>query len=124
MKKDILIGLAWAGAIVLTALAATTARKLGYIDGDAVVRVVAMNGLMVAWYGNLMPKKIVPSAHARSVNRFAGWTLVLSGLAYAGFWAVAPIPVATLFGTGSLAAGVLLTIAYCLWLRSRTRASA
>ena len=124
MKKDILIGLAWAGAMVLTALAATTARKLGYIDGDTVLRVVAMNGLMVAWYGNLAPKKVVSSAHARSVNRFAGWTLVLSGLVYAGFWAFAPIPVATILGTGALAAGVLLTFAYCLWLRGRARARA
>jgi hypothetical protein len=124
MKKDILISLAWAGALILTALAATFARKLGYIDGDTVLRVVAMNGLMVAYYGNLIPKKVVPNAHARSVNRFAGWMLVLTGLAYAGFWAFAPIPVASVFGTGALAGGMVLTFIYFLWLRGRTRAQA
>ena len=77
------------------ALVATLARKLGYIDGDTVTRVViGMNGLMIASFGNRLPKSVVPSDCARRARRVAGWSLVLSGLVYAGLWAFAPIPVA------------------------------
>ncbi len=117
MKKDILVGVAWAGVMLALALAAVYARKQGYIESETVQRIVAMNGLMVAYYGNLMPKKVVPSAHARQVNRFSGWMMVLTGLLYAGFWAFAPIQMAMIFGTGALAAGVIVTLVYCLGLR-------
>ena len=42
-----------------------------------------------------MPKAVVPSAYARQATRVAGWSMVLSGLVYAGLWAFAPIPVAS-----------------------------
>ena len=121
MKKEIAVSLAWAGGIVLLSLAATAAKQLGYIDQDMVVRVVAMNGLMAAYYGNLIPKTVVPSACARQVNRVAGWSMVIGGLLYAGFWAFAPLPLAMTVGTGSLAAGLIVTIGYCLWLRRQMR---
>ena len=63
MNKDLIGGLAWGGGIIALALGATFARQLGYIDGDTVTRVViGMNGLMIAWYGNRMPKAVVPNA--------------------------------------------------------------
>jgi hypothetical protein len=123
MKKDILESLAWAGAMILSALAASYARRQGYIDQDTVLRIVAMNGLYMAYLGNAMPKKVVPDAFVRQINRFAGWVLVISGLIYAGVWAFAPIKVAIVFGTGAVAVGVILTILYCLRLRSQARAS-
>lgn len=83
MKKEILVGLAWAAAIVLVALAARYAREHGYIDQETTQRVVAMNGLVIAYYGNRAPKAIAPSAIARQVARFSGWVLALSGLVYA-----------------------------------------
>ena len=119
MKKDILIGLAWAVGMITVSLAASALRKQGYIDQDTMLRVVAMNGLMVAYYGNLAPKMVVPNARARQVNRFAGWSLALGGLVYAGFWAFAPLPLAKIAGTGALAAALILTLVYCLWLRGR-----
>ena len=62
-----------AAALSPLALGATFARQLGYIDGDTVTRVViGMNGLMIAWYGNRMPKAVVPSAYARQVTRVGG----------------------------------------------------
>lgn len=124
MKKEIMIALVWAGAMLSVAWAARVAHARGYIDSDAMLRVVAMNGLMIAYYGNRIPKKIAPSACARRAMRFSGWVQVLSGLVYAGLWAFAPIQVATIFGTGAVAAGVILTLGYCFWLQSRTRASA
>ena len=121
MKRELLVSLAWGGAIILLALGATTARELGYIDSETSLRVVAMNGLLVAYYGHRAPKTVAPSTHARQVARFTGWALVLSGLAYAGFWAFAPIGIAMVFGTGAVAVGVLLSLGYCMRLRAASR---
>jgi hypothetical protein len=121
MRKEIVPALVWAAIMLGVALAAKFANELGYIDGDIRLRVVAMNGLWLAYYGNRMPKAFVPSACARQARRFTAWTLVVSGLIYAGFWAFAPIPMAAVFGTGSVAAGVALVLGYCLTLRGRTR---
>ena len=121
-KKEILLGLAWGGGIVLLALGATLARKLGYIDQDMVVRLtVGISGLMVASYGNRMPKTLVNDACGRRATRVGGWAFVLSGLIYAGLWAFAPIKVAGIVGTAAVAAGLAVTIGYALWLRARAR---
>ena len=125
MKKDLLVGMAWAGAIVLLALGATAARNQGYIDQDTVLRVViGINGLMIAYYGNRAPKAVAPSAFAGQIARVAGWSQVLSGLVYAGLWAFAPIPLAIVLGSGAVAAGIIVTFGYCFWLRARTRVDA
>ena len=119
MNKEVIGGLAWGVGIVALALCATFARKLGYVEGDTVTRVVVgTNGLMIAWYGNRMPKAFVPSARARQVRRVGGWSLVLSGLVYAGLWAFAPIPVAVAGGCGAVVAGIAVTLGYCLSLRA------
>ncbi|RZJ00685.1 MAG: ammonium transporter [Rubrivivax sp.] len=119
-----IVSLAWGVGIVVLALAATLARKLGHIDGDTVTRlVIGANGLMIASFGNRMPKAFVPSACARQVRRVAGWSLVLSGLVYAGLWAFAPMSVAIWGGTGAVLAGIALTVGYCISLRARLKAA-
>lgn len=123
MNKELIGYLAWAAGIIALALIATTARKLGYIDGDTTTRVViGMNGLMIAWIGNRMPKAVAPSAAVRRVKRVGGWSMVLSGLIYAGLWAFAPIPVAKVAGSGAIIAGIAVTFGYCLSLRNRAKA--
>jgi len=124
MKKELLISLVWAAIMLSTALAARWAHAHGYIDGDTQLRVVALNGLWLAYYGNRIPKSFAPSACARQAKRFAGWALVLSGLVYAGYWAFAPISQAAVFGTGAVATGIILTIGYCVWLGAQPRARA
>ncbi|QAY79624.1 ammonium transporter [Sphingosinicella sp. BN140058] len=115
-------GLAWAGGIIALALAASLARTLGYVDPETVTRiVVGTNGLMIAWYGNRMPKALAPSAKARQVARVGGWSMVLSGLVYAGFWAVAPVPVAVVGGCAAVLAGIAVTLGYCLALRNKAK---
>ncbi len=121
MNKDILAGLICAACIVLLALAARFAHAHGYIDSDVTLRAVAMNGLLIAYFGNNIPKKAVPSTCVRQALRVSGWSMVLSGLIYAGLWAFAPIPVAETFGTGAILAGVLLTLGYCLSVSRRAR---
>lgn len=113
-------GLMWGGGILLLAFAASFARARGYMDHDTVLRIViGMNGLMIAYFGNRVPKLVAPSECARQVARFAGWSMVLSGLIYAGLWAFAPIPLAVTAGPAAVAAGIILTVVYCVRLRSR-----
>jgi hypothetical protein len=123
MNKDVLGSLAWALGLVALALGATFARSLGYIEQDAVTRIVmGATGLMVAWFGNRMPKAFVASAAARKVTRVGGWSMALSGLVYAAFWAFAPLDLAVLVGCGAVAVGIVITVAYSLRLRSEAKA--
>jgi hypothetical protein len=118
--KEILPGVAWGAGILLLGLGARFAFNQGYIDDDMMQRVViGATGLMIAYFGNRAPKAVAPSAYAQQIARVAGWSLVLSGLVYAGLWAFAPIPVAIWVGCGAVAAGMIVTLGYCLWLRAR-----
>ncbi|MDR7335269.1 hypothetical protein [Roseateles asaccharophilus] len=122
MNKEVVSSLAWGIGIVVLALAATLARKLGYVDADTVTRVViAATGLMIAAFGNRMPKAFVPSLYARKVQRVGGWSLVLSGLVYAGLWAFAPMQVAVVGGCLAVGAGMAVTIGYCLSQRAKLK---
>jgi hypothetical protein len=122
MKKELIGALAWAGIMLTLALGATFAHKLGYIDRDTVIRLVTgPTGLWMVWYGNLMPKAVVPIACAGQARRVAGWAMVLSGLVYAGLWAFAPIPVAATVGCGAIVAGIAVTLGYCLWLQAKAK---
>jgi len=123
MNEELIASLAWGGGMIALALGATFARMLGYIDGDTVTRVViGMNGLMIAYYGNRLPKSVVPSACARQAMWVGGCAMVLSGLVYAGLFAFAPIPVAVTVGCGAVVAGLAVTLGYSLWLRAKAKA--
>jgi hypothetical protein len=122
MKTEVRFALGLAGGILLLAAGTTVARGQGLIGEDEALRlIVGLNGLLVAFYGNRIPKTVAPSAHARQVARMAGWSFVLSGLLYAALWAFAPIPVAIWVGSGAVAGGMVVTVAYCLRLRRRAR---
>ena len=124
MNKEIVGSLAWAGGIITLALGATAANKLGYVDRDTVTRlVISINGLMIAWYGNRVPKRFAPSAAIKQVQRVAGWSQVLSGLVYAGLWAFAPMNVAVWGGIAAVVAGMVVTFGYGLSLRNRAKAA-
>ena len=124
MNKELMSSLAWGIGVVVLALAATFARKQGYIEGETVDRIVmGAIGLMVAWFGNQMPKRFVPSARARQAQRVAGWSMALSGLIYAGFWIAAPKDVAVIGGSLAILVGIAVTVGYCVSLRNRAHAS-
>jgi uncharacterized membrane protein len=124
MNKDVVGSLSWAVGLVVLALGATYARELGYIDRDTVTRIVmGATGLMVAWFGNRMPKAFVASASARKVTRFGGWSMAVSGLIYAALWALAPFDVALVVGCGAVAAGMAVTVGYSLALRNQAKAT-
>jgi hypothetical protein len=124
MKKEIVSGLFVAGCIIALSLAAAFARRHGYVDGDTSTRVViGLNGLILAWFGNRLPKTVVPNACSRQGKLVAGWSMVLSGLIYAGLWAFAPIPLAITYGSGAVLMGIAVTFGYCLWLRAGAKAA-
>ncbi|RZL35391.1 MAG: ammonium transporter [Rubrivivax sp.] len=115
-------GLAWGGGIVAVALAMTWARRQGYVDSDTVTRVViCLNGFMIAWYGNRMPKRFFPDALARKVSRLGGWSITLGGLAYAGLWMFAPFHVAVAAGSAAVLAGVAVPLVYCFSQRHKLK---
>lgn len=123
MNKEVIGSLAWGGGILVLALIASFARQQGYIDQDTTTRIVlGATGLMIAWFGNRMPKIFVPGAGARQARRVAGWSLALSGLVYAALWAFAPFQVALIGGCGAVIAGMVVTFGYCFSLRSRLAA--
>lgn len=124
MNKDLIKNLAWGGGIVVLALIASAARRVGYIDHDTTTRIVLIAvGLMIIWMGNRIPKTFTPSAGARQAQRVAGWSLVLSGAVYAGLWAFAPIPIAVAGGCAAVILGIMVTVGYCLSLRRRADAA-
>lgn len=121
MNRDLVASLAWAAGSVSLAIVATSARKMGFIEGETATRlVIGSNGLMIAYFGNLMPKLFVPSECARRTRRVGGWAMVLSGIVYTAVFAFAPMPVAVRVGVFSVLAGISVTLAYGVWLRSKT----
>ena len=121
MKKDLIHSFAWAGGLIALALACTLARALGYIDQETTLRVVlGATGLMIIAFGNRIPKTFAPSAQARKAQRIAAWSMVLSGLVYAGAFALAPINTAVLVGCGAVIIGIAVTFGYCLSLHTKT----
>ena len=124
MNKEVTTDLAWGVGIVVVALVASFARKLGYVDDETVTRVVlGLTGLMIASFGNRMPKTFVPSSRAREARRVAAWSLALSGLVYAGLWAFAPIPIAVAGGCAAVLLGLAVTIGFCISMRSKAKAA-
>ena len=123
MHKELMAALAWVGGTATVALVRDLALKLGYINLDTFLRVVmGINGLMIVWYANRMPKTFVPSAWLRQARRVSAWSQVLGGLVYAGLWAFAPIPLAIWGGLGVLLAGSAVALGYCLSLRAKAKA--
>jgi hypothetical protein len=123
MTTDIRQSLTWAGGIITLALVANFARAQGYIDGDSSTRLIlGVNGILIAWYGNRLPKAFVPRAWTRRANRVAGWSMVISGLAYGALWAFAPTSIAFVGGCAAIITGVAVTYGYCLSLRRKANA--
>jgi hypothetical protein len=125
MNKDLINSLAWGGGIVVLALACSLARALGYIDQETTLRIVlGATGLMIASFGDRIPKKFAPSACARKAQRVTAWSMVISGLVYAGAFVFAPtMMTAVVIGCGAIILGMAVTFGYCLSLRDRAKAA-
>jgi hypothetical protein len=114
MSSDTTVSLAWGIGILMLALAATAARNAGLVDAETVTRLVmGASGLMIAGFGNRLPKAFVASAWARQARRVGGWSLVISGLVHASLFSWAPLPVALAGGSAAVLAGIAVTLGYC-----------
>ena len=120
MIKDVANSLMWGGGIVVLALIASTARAHGLIDHETTMRIVlGATGLMVVAFGNRIPKAFSNSEGARKAKRVAGWSMVISGLIYAGAFIFAPMQMGIWIGCGAVVVGIAITFLYCAHLRGR-----
>lgn len=121
MTRRITGALTIAFGLLSVAAGLAYARRIGVISPDIAVRGnMAAIGLMVALYGNDIPKIIkTTSQRMRSVQRFGGWAFVLSGLTYAGFWALAPLSWAGDAAVAAVASAMVAVIGYALWMCAR-----
>lgn len=100
------LSLAWAG-------------RAGYVDGDWPTRItMILSTLMIAYFGNMIPKAIKRTANARAASRLTGWAFVLAGLAATALWAFAPLDLAMPASIAIIGATVVLVFGYCLLARS------
>ncbi len=100
------------------------ARRQGMVTEETAVRgAMALIGLGIAAYGNMMPKTLGTArtssvravALGQAVSRVGGWAMVLMGCVYAALWAFAPRSVAAM---GCLAAAGLAAatmVGYAAW---------
>jgi hypothetical protein len=124
VNKDLKFSIAWGAGIIGLALAGTVARRFGFIDDDALTRIVlGATGLMVAWYGNRMPKAFYADNRARQIARVGGWSWAISGVVYAALWVLAPIDTAVILGCGAIILGALVTLLYGWSLKRRPEAA-
>jgi hypothetical protein len=124
MKPDVKHDLAWGAIILGVAVAATCADKLGYIEGDAVLRLCqGACGLYMLSLANLIPKAVAPDALTRQVARFGGWSMAIGSLVYIALWVFAPIQAAGILGWVAVLAGIATPVGYAVWLKAKAKAA-
>jgi hypothetical protein len=131
-RRAVVEAVAFAGAFLTLCLAGTLAKTLGgFADANLAWRAtMVLVGVFFVVTGNAFPKTLTPLAdlhcdpvRIQSFQRFAGWTWVLTGLAFANVWLVLPVGVAQPVSTVLLLTGMLLVATQLVRLR-RTRGGA
>ena len=123
ITKRLASALALAAFILAAAAGLRYAASAGMVGPEAARRFMqVVIGLALAAYANLMPKQLgrprrSPLAEARTqaALRVGGWSMTLAGLAYAGLWALAPLPLADIASTAVVAAALVVTLGYAIW---------
>ena len=129
MTKRIYSALGIAAFMLVTAAALRYAQGLDVISAEAARRANhTVIGLVLAVFGNFMPKDIARSRMSacaswrlQSPLRVGGWLFTLAGLVYAGFSAFAPIAIADTVAISVVAAATLVTAGYCGWIALHSR---
>jgi hypothetical protein len=102
-SKSIWQSVVLAAFLIAISLAAAWSARVGTIPGDWPTRItMILSMLMIAYYGNTIPKVIAREAAARRALRLAGWAFVLAGIASAALWAFAPLDAQRPFRSPSL----------------------
>lgn len=118
-------------AVVATAILAAAwflsyAGRSGLIDGEMSTRaLMAASGLVVAMFGNRVPKQLKrPRASIEAERRMqsglrrVGWIMSLAGLAFALTWLIAPQTIAWPLSLGLMALGFVLAVVTILRCRT------
>jgi len=121
-SKPITTGVIAAVAILAGAAAIKAAERSGVLSAEGGMRAFqAVMGLMVAFYGNLIPKglsrirSIEAERRKQSALRVSGWAFTLAGLAYAALYALAPLAIADKASDGAIIGAIAITLIYSLW---------
>lgn len=113
-------GLLFAALIIGTSFMFKIARAMGAIEDPDIGRRVTMIivGVFLASIGNAAPKMLTPlsklpcdGATAQALQRFTGWTWVLTGLGFSLVWLVLPIQAAQPLSIALIMFGVLTVLA-------------
>lgn len=117
--SQIRFGLTTAAFMLAVAAGLKYAQGLELVGAETVQRAVQVSiGLALAIYGNFIPKDGALSrtpvcSRPQALMRFGGWAFALAGLAYAGFWALAPIRIADMIAMPIVATATVVTAGYC-----------
>ena len=130
ITRRLTFALALAAAILAVAAGLRYGQTAGWLTADTARRAMqVLIGLGLAAYANVMPKQLGrPSTSARvaastqAALRVGGWSMTLAGLAYAGLWAFAALPVADTASMVVVIAAMALTLGYAAraWATCRT----
>lgn len=127
--RNIRNGIVFAALIIAVSLGAKLAVAVGAVaDAELARRLSNITfGAFFVITGNALPKMLTPLSASRcggaglqAAQRFAGWTWVLTGLAFAIAWLVLPARTAEPLSIALLVSSSLLVMARTLQLR-RTR---
>lgn len=124
-------GIVFAGVIVAVSQGVKLLAKLGAVDRVDLSRrsLMLILAALLVFTGNAIPKTLAPlsaecdAAKAQAVQRLAGWTWVLAGLALAIAWLVLPVSMAEPITFLLLPVSILISAVQLVRLR-RTRQTA
>jgi hypothetical protein len=104
--------------LIALSLGLTWAGRSDLIDAELPLRItMAFSGLLIAYYGNSIPKVLLRSERAIMSRRFIGWAFVLAGMTTAAVWLVMPSDEAVGATFLLLGGTVLLVSLICLMSR-------
>ena len=107
-----------AGCILGLAWSLAAAANTGLIEPTTTRRLMgAANGIVLAIFGNVIPKTLRPlacekfdPARAQAYRRFGGWTFTLAGLGSSVAWLTLPMEFARPVAMGIVASSVVVVL--------------
>ena len=120
-RRPIVSALAIAAALLSAAVAVKLARHFGYIDMEQGRRAIgAVIGLMVAYYGNFVPKQLGRSRglasdrRKQTALRISGWSFTLTGLGYAAISLSWPEQPGSIVAMALMASAIIITLFFSI----------
>jgi hypothetical protein len=117
-----------AGAMLLAAAGVAYAQATGAIDADTATRGVNLVlGLVLAGYGNMIPKRMIAwcgsgmGRRGQTVARVSGWSFALAGLGYAAIWTFAALQAAAVASIVVIAAALVINFVCAVWALAAER---